>query len=218
MLLQTNERLPLARLLQFIEQGERIAQACARAQSAFAPDLGTNRFFKEQARQEGLHAYTFQAAISWMAPRHLGPSPFTKPFAHYQRLIESALRRGDLYETILAEQVILEGLGNVTLKKLEIGLLKRQAPFQRLRRMFLQQEEAHHGFGNRVLKRAMERQDITEHDLHERAQMYLRLAESMILAGQALLVEMTEDPHWYLSEFHKTLPDWVHHSRICAVA
>ncbi|GJL65648.1 MAG: hypothetical protein NPIRA05_06190 [Nitrospirales bacterium] len=218
MLLQTNEQLPLARLLQFIEQGERLAQTCAKAQAALAPDLGTNRFFQEQARQEGLHAYTFQKAISWIAPRHLGASPFTDPFVHYQRLLESAVRHGDLYETILAEQVILEGLGTVTLKKLEIGLLKRQAPFQRLRRVFLQQEEAHYGFGNRALERAIERHDVTEHDLYERAPMYLQLAESMITIGQELLVEISEDPDWYVSEFHKTLPNWLYRSRIDAVA
>ncbi len=218
MLLQTDERLPLARLLQFIEFGERIAHACAKAQAAIAPDFGTHRFLKEQARQEAAHAYIFHTTITWIAPRHLGDSPFSRPFAHYQRLIESALRRGDFFETILAEQVILEGLGEVTLRKLETGLLKREAPLQRLRRMFLQQEEAHHGFGTRTLERAIERGEVSERYLQERAYDYVLLARSMITTGQELLHEMTEDPEWYLTEFYHTLPGWLSESPAHAVA
>ena len=136
---------------------------CQAHKPRLAPDLGTHRFLKEQARQEGVHAYAFHTAVTWIAPKHLDSSHhFLNPLPSIRRLIESALGRGDFYETILAEQVILEGLGEVTLKKLERGLLKRQAPWQRLRRMFLQQEEAHHGFGNRVLERALVRHDVSE--------------------------------------------------------
>ncbi len=216
-LLNTNEQRPLARLLQFIELGEHIAHECAHSQAELAPDRGTHDFLKKQARQEAIHAHTFHTAIKWISPRHVGPSPFTQPFRHYQHLIESALNRGDFYETILAEQVILEGLGEVTLNKLERGLLKRQAPFQRMRRVFLQQEEAHHGFGMRILERALAKQDISESYLQERAHDYLTLAESMVTTGQELLIAITEDPDWYLTEFHATLPDWLTPSSSYAV-
>ena len=218
MLVHTNEHLPLARLLQFIELGEQVAHICSKAQTFIAPDPGMQRFLNEQARQESFHAMAFHTAIDWIAPKHLGPSPFSKPFTQYRQLIESALGRGDFYETIVAEQVILEGLGEVTLKKLERGLIKRQAPFQRLRRIFLHQEEAHHGFGNRVLERALLRQDISLDDLRERAQNYITVAETMITTGQDMLIEITEDSDWYLTEFHKTLPDWMHYSPSRAVA
>ncbi|GJL54901.1 MAG: hypothetical protein NPIRA02_20330 [Nitrospirales bacterium] len=217
MLLLTNERLPLARLLQFIELGEEIAHDCAKTQVALTQDPGMTHFLQGQARQELLHARTFHTAINWIAPKHLGPSPFSQPFAQYQRLIASALDRGDLYETILAEQVMLEGLGEVTLKKLEKGLLKRQAPFQRLRRMFLQQEEAHHGFGLRLLERAIVQRTISTQSLQIRAQDYIGLVESMIRTGQELLVEINEDPDWYLTEFQKTLPDLIKDSPAFAV-
>ena len=218
MLVHTNERLPLARLLQFLELGEQVAHTCATAQADLAPTRGLQKFLHAQARQEGYHARAFQAAINWLAPKHLGCSPFYQPFVQYQQLIESALGRRDFYETILAEQVILEGLGEVTLKKLERGLLKRQAPFERLRKMFLQQEEAHHGFGVRVLERALFRQDISMSYLRKRAQDYITVAETMITTGQELLLEMTEDPYWYVAEFHKTLPDWAQYSPPRAVA
>ena len=218
MRLHTEERLPLARLLQFLELGEQLAHECAKAQADLAPDFGIHRFLKEQARQEAVHAYTFRAAITYIAPRHLGPSPFFEPFARYQRHIQSALSRGDFYETVLAEQVILEGLGEVTLKKLERGLVKRHAPFQRLRRMFLQQEDAHHGFGMRTLERTMEQAHLSKDHLQDRALDYIQIAESMITTGQELLVEMTEDPDWYLTEFHNTLPSWLTYSLPRAVA
>lgn len=124
MLIKPNERFPLARLLQFIELGEQVAHDCAKAQAPLAPEPGMRQFLEGQSRQEGQHAFAFQTAIAWLAPSHLGASPFWKPFKDYRRLIESALRRGDLYETLLVEQVILEGLGEVTLRKLELGLVK----------------------------------------------------------------------------------------------
>ena len=43
---------------------------------------------------------------------------------------------GIFFETILAEQVILESLGEAILHKLEAGLKKRNAPFNRLAQAF----------------------------------------------------------------------------------
>ena len=71
----------------------------------------------------------------------------------YRALIEDAIRRGNLAETLMAEQIILEGQGEEILVRIEEGLAKRNAPFERLRCMLLQQEEAHHGFGCRTLDR-----------------------------------------------------------------
>ena len=108
MLVSADEKVPLARLLTFLEQGERMAHDCAKAQAALAPESGQRRFLLSQARQEAAHALVFQGAIAWQAPRLLGDSPFLPALEEYRALLKAALLRKDLVETFLAEQVILD--------------------------------------------------------------------------------------------------------------
>ena len=110
MLVRHDEKVPIARLLTFPEHGERLANECAKAQAALAPDAGSRRFLLSQARQEAAHALVFQGAIAWLAPRHLGATPFLPALVEYRAILNEALARNDLLETLLAEQVILEGL------------------------------------------------------------------------------------------------------------
>jgi len=160
MLVRPDERVPFARLLQFLEQGEHLASDCAKAQAALALEAGMRRFLLGQARQEGYHAMVFQGAIAWLAPRHLGSCPMLLPLERYRALIAEAIYQGNLAETLLAEQIIQEGLGEAILKRIEAGLVKRNAPFGRLRRILLHQEEAHHGFGHRALESDRQRPDL----------------------------------------------------------
>ena len=64
MLVRPDERVPIARLLTFLEYGERLAHDCAKAQAALAPDQGMQRFLASQARQESAHAWVVQGAIA----------------------------------------------------------------------------------------------------------------------------------------------------------
>lgn len=209
MLVKPNDRVPMARLLQFIERGERLAHDCARAQAAMAPEPGMQRFLLGQARQEALHAVSFKWAIGWLAPRHVGDALYLKPFDQFAQRLQAALQRKDFAESLLAEQIILEGLGEALLKKIEAGLIKRKAPFQQLRRILLHQEEAHHAFGVRHLAHALERQEISKQHIRHQAQEYLVLAESMISSVADLFGAIDEDPKEYLAEFHRHLPSWL---------
>ncbi len=155
MLVSHDEKVPIARLLTFLEHGERMAHDCAKSQAALTEDSGTRRFLLSQAKQEAMHARVFQGAIAWLAPKHLRDAPFLPALEEYRRILDDALARHDLMETFLAEQVVLEGLGEAVLTRIERGLVKRAAPFGLLRRILLKQEEAHHGFGRRRLERAM---------------------------------------------------------------
>ncbi len=103
MLVKTGERVPLARLLTFLELGERLAHDCAKAQASIAPELGMQRFLRGQARQEGYHATIFHAATRWLVPRGLGPCHFYKPLEEYRQKIESALHCQNFAETLLAQ-------------------------------------------------------------------------------------------------------------------
>ena len=209
MLVRPDEKAPIARLLTFLEQGERLANECAKAQAALAPDSGSRSFLLSQARQEAAHALVFQGAIAWLAPRHLGNAPFLPALEEYRKKLNDALARRDLLETFLAEQVILEGLGEAILTRIEEGLVKRAAPFGRLRRMLLQQEEAHHGFGRRMLERAMAEGRIDAETLRCRAQDYLGLTDQIVLRLSDLFESIAEDPTAWARDVRKFLPEWL---------
>ena len=209
MLVRPDERVPLARLLQFLEHGERLAHDCARAQAALMPDAGMRRFLSGQARQEALHAAVFHGAVSWLAPRHLGACPVLPPLERYRALIEGAIRERRFAETLLAEQIILEGLGEAILKRLETGLVRRKAGLGRVRRILLHQEEAHHAFGRRALDRAIEAGQISLEALRLRAQEYLAVADEMVMALGDLFASIDEDAGAYVKDAKSALPSWL---------
>ena len=209
MLVHANERVPIARLLTFLEHGERLAHTCAKAQAALAAEDGHRRFFLSQACQEATHALAFRGAIAWLAPRHLGNTPLLPALEEYRKLLCDALARKELIEAVLAEQVILEGLGEAILTRIEAGLVKRAAPFGRLRRILLSQEEAHHGFGRRMLERAMADGHTDEVALRGHAQVYLTLTEQMVLALSDLFESIDEDPELWAGDVSSFLPPWL---------
>ena len=209
MLVRPDEKTPIARLLTFLEYGERLANECAKAQAALVLDPGSRRFLLSQARQEAAHALVFRGAIAWLAPKHLGDAPFLPALEEYREVLNDALARQDVLETFLAEQVILEGLGEAILTRIEEGLAKRAAPFGRLRRILLQQEEAHHGFGRRMLERAMAEGRTDAETLRRRAQDYLALTDRMVLTLSDLFESIAEDPTAWAQDVRKFLPEWL---------
>ncbi len=209
MLVRPDERVPIARLLTFLEYGERLAHDCAQAQAALAPEQGMRRFLLSQARQEAAHAWVFQGAIAWLAPKHLGDSPCLPALEQYRTLLEDALQRHDFPETLMAEQIILEGLGEAILARIEEGLAKRSAPFGRLRRVLLHQEEAHHDFGRRMLDRAFAAGATSPEYLQGRAQEYLALTDCMVSTLGDLFESIDEDPQLYMERAKSYLPEWL---------
>ncbi len=208
MLVRPDEKVPIARLLTFLEHGERMAHDCAKAQAVLAEDSGTRRFLLSQAQQEAMHARVFQGAIVWLAPRHLCDVPFLPALEAYRRILDDALARRDLMETFLAEQVVLEGLGEAILTRIEQGLVKRAAPFGPLRRILLKQEEAHHGFGRRQIGDAIKRGKTDGEDLRQRAQQYLGLTDAMVLTLGDLFDSIDEDATAWVRDVRTFLPAW----------
>ncbi|THJ17869.1 MAG: hypothetical protein CAF42_005910 [Nitrospira sp. CG24B] len=208
MLVGPNEREPIARLLAFLEHGERMAHECAKTQAALSGDSKTRRFLLSQAKQEAMHARVFQGAIAWLAPKHLRNTPFLPALEEYRRILDDALARRDLTETFLAEQVVLEGLGEAILTRIEQGLAKRAAPFGPLRRILLKQEEAHHGFGRRQMEQAIQRGETDMKDLGRRSQRYLELIDTMVLTLCDLFESIDEDHRAWAQDVRTFLPDW----------
>lgn len=208
MLVRHDQRVPIARLLTFLEYGERMAHDCAKAQAALSEDAGARWFLLSQARQEAMHARVFQGAIAWLAPKHLRDTPFLPALEEYRLVLNDALARRDLMETFLAEQVVLEGLGEAVLTRIEQGLVKRAAPFGRLRRILLHQEEAHHGFGRRQIERAVERGETDQEALRKRAERYMALTNAMVLTLCDLFDSIDEDADAWAADVRTFLPDW----------
>ncbi|MDR4463868.1 MAG: ferritin-like domain-containing protein [Nitrospira sp.] len=208
MLVHPDEKVPIARLLTFLEHGERMAHDCAKAQAALSEDPGARRFLLSQARQEAMHARVFQGAIVWLAPKHLHDSPFLPALEEYRQMLNDALARRDLIETYLAEQVVLEGLGEAVLTRIEQGLVKRAAPFGRLRRILLRQEEAHHGFGRRQIEQAVGRGETDSQTLRRQAERYLDLTDAMVLTLCDLFESIDEDADAWAADVRTFLPDW----------
>lgn len=209
MLIKPGEHAHLAQLLRFMELGEQLAHDCAQAQCALAPERGMQTFLAGQARQEGYHALAFHGAIRWLAPKSAQSLSISDHMNQYRQLVEAAFAQQDFAETLLAEQIILEGLGEAILKKIEIGLVKRGAPFQRLRRMLIHQEEAHHQFGLRVLSKMIDREEESYDTLRQRAKRYLPLAKTMLFSAQDAFYSIDEDPQEYWDEFYRHLPTWL---------
>ncbi|MEX5280771.1 MAG: hypothetical protein NW700_04360 [Nitrospiraceae bacterium] len=208
MIVLPDEREPVAQLLGFLEYGERLAQDCAAAQAALVADPGHRRFLLGQARQESMHATVFRGVIAWLAPRRLSATPLLPPLERYRALVEDAITRRDLHETLMAEQLILEGLGEAILNRIEAGLVKRGAPFGRLRRILLHQEEAHHGFGRRLLDRARAEGALQSDRLRGRAEEYLGLTQDMVLTLASLFSTIDEDASAWASDVRLYVPEW----------
>lgn len=209
MLVRPDEKVPIARLLSFLEYGERMAQDCAAKQAMAVSDRKAAGFLRSQARQEAMHAYVFQGAVAWLAPRHLGESPFLPPLEAYRKKLDDAFARADLLETFLAEQIILEGLGEAILNRIEAGLAKRDAPFGRIRRVLLHQEEAHHAFGERMIDREITAGQADRGELRRKAEEYLAFTQSMVLTLADLFDTIGENPSAWAGDVRKYLPEWL---------
>ncbi len=210
MLIKSGEHGHLAELLTFMVMGEQLAHDCARAQCALTPEPSMQTFLAGQARQEAYHAIVFQGAIRWLTPRSYPTSYISIHLNHYRQLLEAAITRQDFAETLIAEQIILEGLGEAILKKLEAGLIKRGAPFQRLRRILIHQEEAHRQFGLRTLSKMVERGEESHESLSQRTHTYLPLAKTLLFSTQEAFYAIDENPQDYWDQFSNDLPSWLH--------
>ncbi len=209
MIVRPEERRPIARLLSFLEQGERMAHECAQAQAALVDDPRQRRFLLSQARQEAMHAWVFRGAIAWLCPRHLGEEPLLPALERYRVLVKEALDRKDLAETLLAEQIVLEGLGEAILTRIEAGFVTRAAPFGPLRRVLLLQEAAHHAFGCRQLERLVSGEQVSLEHLRRRVPEYLALTQEMVTTLADLFASIGEDAGAWAADVAAFLPPWL---------
>jgi len=204
------EHRQIARLFDFMLQGEQLAFDCASAQVALFDDAASRKFLLNQARQEKFHYRVFKSGIGILAPRGVSATPGKKEMQAYRHLLEEALQRGDRAETLLGMQVMLEGLGDVALGHIGAGFEPRglQLLFRRVRHLVAGQEDAHHSFGLRRLQSLSEDEPLRQ-ALAARGQDYLELLERLLDSVAELFESFDEDPEMYKRELHRGLPEWL---------
>lgn len=212
MIVAADEREPIAALLEFLEAGERLAHDCAARQARLMAQRGSAcdvRTLFRQSRQEYGHAVIFSGARRWLGTRHRTPSRLLPAFEAYRRRIDDALQRQDVTESLLAEQIILEGLGHAILSRMELGLAKRRAPLSRLRRILIAQEAQHQAFGLDGLKRAMASGETSQPALCAMAEEYLALTDTMVLSLADLFSDIHEDAAAWAADARRAVPEWL---------
>lgn len=209
MYLPPGENVQVGRLMGFLLVGECLATDIAQQQVRLAPDAKSRRFLIQQARQERLHAAVFHRAQRWLAPRVSQTPPTMAAVSRYESLAQAALARGDFDESVVALQIVLEGLGEVVLRNVDAGLSRRGLGFSRLRRTLQQQEQTHHAFGAHLLQRRIGCGATDPEDLRSRAERYLELVDTMLAQLADLFIAFDEDPAQYRAAFSQTLPTWL---------
>ena len=203
------EKIQIARLFHFFLQAEQLAHDCARRQAELFPDAVSRKFFTAQARQEKFHYKVFQHGIGIMTPRGFGRSLINRPLQTYRRQVEASLARGDFVDSLLALQVILEGLGDVALERISDGVGKRGFGFNRIRKIILGQEDAHHAFGIKRLQQFNHDQPVRMTEHRQRfAELYQQI-QRVTVSVEPLFEYFDENPRDYHTAFEAGLPDFL---------
>jgi hypothetical protein len=204
-LIRPDEKTQLARLFRFLAEGEALARDGARAQAEIAPASGMRRFLTGQARQEAVHARLFAAAALALAPRGSAPVPGLAALGRFRAEAEAAVARREFAESVLALQVILEGVGETVLTALHQAMSSRASRFSPLCRMVLRQEQGHHRFGLGRLRQSLADGALSAEALRENGARWADRCEAMLAETGELFVFFDEDPAAYAIRLRRTL-------------
>lgn len=198
-----DEKKHIARYLKFLLCCEQMAQRCSARQAKLIDDKQMKRFLIRQSRQEKFHAMTFQSGILFLAPKGVN-TPAKKHTELYGALLDEANTKHDLLSSVIGLQVVLEGMGEIALSRLEFGMKQREVGLQKLRRAILAQEDAHHEFGLDYLRQS--RSSI----ISIQPETYLAVIDDMLISMQNLFEFFDEDCDQYIADFRNNLPDQIY--------
>ena len=200
------DKLQIARLFQFIARGEQIASSCAVQQSKLATQLPMQRFFATQAKQERQHAFLFQHGAEWLTPKVSCRPQTIKGFDAFENKLATALQQNRLTESIIAQQIILEGLGEITLEKISISMESKSLGLRRIRETILVQERARHQFGHRQVRTLIQSPNINLPMLRRHCHEYLQIIQELLYELQSLFEYFHQDVSAYYQFVLSELP------------
>ena len=202
-----SQRDQAARLFAVLAHGEVMAHDCARRQAELVDDRRAHRFLKVQAQQERVHRMLFERGADLMAPKQKRVIP--PAMIEFEQRLQRALARADLTESLVASQVVLEGLGEQILGRLNRGMDKQGIGLSRQRRVLLRQEQGHFAFGQRLLLQRLQDGQTRIGQLQELAGSYLLLVTAMIDEMEEVFAVLDEDAGEYSEGLIAALPSWL---------
>lgn len=208
MFIKVGEHKQAARLFSFLMLGEQVAQDCAAAQAVRMSNKSMRRFLNSQANQENYHRILFQHGMLMLAPKGSNCDPVKKPILAYKRLLDEAIETNNFAETLLGQQVILEGLGEIVLENIDKGMVNRKFGFKKIRHLILSQEHTHHQFGLRQLDGLVNDNEEKRRALSLRTQDYMYLVQQMLINLQDLFEYFKYDSSQYFEVLRSKLPEW----------
>ncbi|MDJ0958912.1 MAG: hypothetical protein QNI91_18740 [Arenicellales bacterium] len=206
MRIKSNARIEIGRLFSCLEYGERIAQDCALRQASMRA-THSSHFFLRQARQEQHHAKVFHRVILCVTPR--GPKQVPATLKRFRARIERACRRHDLVETLVGQQIVLEGFGGLILEKLDRKFDQRKLGFRRVRKILLHQERGHQAFGHRMIDELIASNVAPVEHIRSLGLEYLALVECVMDDLQSIFDVVGADADQYKKELRSNLPVWL---------
>ena len=200
-----NEQQQTGQVLHLLAHGEALARDCAKRQAKLAPTAAMRRFLKAQARQESVHAHLFKGAVAMLVPKGVALAPAIQHMQRFREEIDASLDRGELVTSLLAQQVVLEGLGESILTTMDGGIRKRSYGFGGMRRMILRQEQAHHGFGLRQLRVLIEQGSVQRETLRDQGDYWIGMCQAMLEETGELTRFFDHDPAEHAQELRTEL-------------
>lgn len=196
-----------ARLFAALEYGEKLAHDCAVQQRRLIGDRRSRRFLQVQALQETAHAALFRKAADWLAPnKHYSPPPAMLEFGIR---LQNALARNDLTESLVASQIVLEGLGEQILIRLNHGMDQHGIGFRRQRSLLLRQEQGHYAFGLRTLEQRLQFEHCRVEHVQQHACDYLSQIQRITAEMSDVFTVLDEDADEYYHGLIAALPPWL---------
>jgi len=198
--------LQSSRLFVALEYGEQLASHCAQQQACLFSSVRHRRFLRSQARQEAFHAQFFKRAAQYIDTGRQFHVP--KTLRAFAVRLEDALRRRDVIETLVGQQIVLESFGATILEHLNRGMDNQGIGLRRLRRSILAQEQAHHAFGEKVLQQQCRNGSAKIDRLQSLAGEYLGLVDDILVEMSDVFYCLDENPANYKAGMLSSLPDW----------
>ncbi|UTW45726.1 hypothetical protein KFE80_02090 [bacterium SCSIO 12696] len=206
-----DESIQIARMLQVLKQGEEVARDCARMQAQlrhkYEPRVA--KFLRSQARQEHFHAQTIQAGILWATPKAHRQNTHSPAMESLYRRCCQAIKEGRYAESVLAIQIVLEGMGETVLRAIDSNMERRRLGLKKLRHIIVHQEVAHHTFGLRELDKAVAAEGMEQSEVVRLSQEYLDLSERVFAELDTVFEYFGESEQKFQTSVKDALPEWL---------
>ena len=206
--MNVEEKEYASQLLYFLMCSEQIAARCASRQVVLAPNEKMRKFFTTQASQERQHTFIFDKASRWIRPRGYKQKTYAG-LLKFESKLSNALDRKDLAESIVAQQLLFEALGEITLEKVSSGIEDRGFGFKRIRKTILNQERTHHKFGQKHVARILNAPQFDAQIVGRQCKEYLEIIDSILTEMEPVLLFYNQSVDIFYQQLIKELPESV---------